>query len=955
MATVYLGFNINNSPYTPNRLSTSPYNAYDSIQIYYMTQMDGTWPRHGVNYVIFEVTDVPNAYGPNATMDVNDYWAHDEDKIENRQSAIDYSSSSITQTVHVWSCNEVVPSGEYYNMVPNIETGTNILFFNDFVTYEPEIFNQWIKNGNTYTIQVNANSQWITTSHSLYRNHNYTVTVNVSSEAGWDGVIVTSAAISNTAISNASSCTGYITHGSGNNTTVTGSYTATSTGESIYLYFKTDGSSITPDPETATVTITDNGTVPTGVTVTLADNGGSGGSGQVIITNGTTASNYPSITIPLRSGFIFLGYYDAQSGGTQYYTSSGNGARTFNKTSNCTFYAHWKPIITNSYQDNYIYCTYTAEAYSSMKATDDCQIASYAPSAGAGTLNVSVSSPSGWTLTSDKKGVNVPQGTSAGTYNVTIYMSVNGNAPSYESNSDSVTIEVEVIATSISSYANPVVSHTTPITLDGAGESYTMIPSFSQNANWNNGATSVIQVGGSFSYSTTTSCTGFSRSGATVTALPNDTGDERGPFVVKITCTSNGKSGTKNVSFYQEEGTVITYGDVVISEYSYLWFYARGETRATDTLTYSQAVYTNGTQTSTITSGGTVEYYSSGSLASGLSKESDFSTTGSVTWEDRTNVAGARRDGNTALYVRVTLNGKTGTRQCDECYQEANVLEWTTPSIPSHSTPISIPAAGQVYTCSPTSTQTKEYTSGYVVQTVNVTNFVYAVSTSKTGYSLNTSTGVVTVTNNMSTAARNGFKITIKGSQNGKTSSAKTVTFNQLSGSQGYLNPVITSYSYPYFYASGETQLPNSIAYSQEYAWNGVPGSGTTTSTGGTLTFSSDGSLPSGFNVEGDFSTTGRCTWANRASIIGEARSAEDNLYVRVTMNGKTSDLYWCDSCFQEANEVESLDLSLASTSIALSSSTTGTVTAHYTSNASSVISTGVSFNTNPSNIVSIS
>jgi len=50
----------------------------------------------------------------------------------------------------------------------------------------------------------------------------------------------------------------------------------------------------------------------------------------------------PAITPPSRSGWKFLGYYDAQTGGTQYYTNTGASARAWNKASNSTLYAHWQ-------------------------------------------------------------------------------------------------------------------------------------------------------------------------------------------------------------------------------------------------------------------------------------------------------------------------------------------------------------------------------------------------------------------------------------------------------------------------------------------------------------------------------------------------------------------------------------------------------------------------------------
>ena len=65
------------------------------------------------------------------------------------------------------------------------------------------------------------------------------------------------------------------------------------------------------------------------------------GKSYVNIKYDTTVGNYPSISLPLRTGYSFTGYFDASSGGTQYYNSAGNSVRTFNKTSETTLYAHW--------------------------------------------------------------------------------------------------------------------------------------------------------------------------------------------------------------------------------------------------------------------------------------------------------------------------------------------------------------------------------------------------------------------------------------------------------------------------------------------------------------------------------------------------------------------------------------------------------------------------------------
>lgn len=84
-------------------------------------------------------------------------------------------------------------------------------------------------------------------------------------------------------------------------------------------------------------------------TVTLNQQSGTGGTASVTATYG---SAMPKITKPTRTGYTFNGYYDAQSGGTQYYKADGSSARTWNKTSASTLYAQWSPAqYTINYKD----------------------------------------------------------------------------------------------------------------------------------------------------------------------------------------------------------------------------------------------------------------------------------------------------------------------------------------------------------------------------------------------------------------------------------------------------------------------------------------------------------------------------------------------------------------------------------------------------------------------------
>ena len=76
--------------------------------------------------------------------------------------------------------------------------------------------------------------------------------------------------------------------------------------------------------------------------VTLSQEGGTGGTGQVMATYG---SSMPSIAVPSRAGYKFSGYYAGQIGeGTQYYDASGNSTATYTLTTDTTLYAMWLPL-----------------------------------------------------------------------------------------------------------------------------------------------------------------------------------------------------------------------------------------------------------------------------------------------------------------------------------------------------------------------------------------------------------------------------------------------------------------------------------------------------------------------------------------------------------------------------------------------------------------------------------
>ena len=84
--------------------------------------------------------------------------------------------------------------------------------------------------------------------------------------------------------------------------------------------------------------------------VTFDRQGGIGGDDNVLATYDSVMTG---INVPACTGYQFLGYYDAASGGKQYYNADGKGTANWDKAGNgqesatFTLYAHWK---ANSYQ-----------------------------------------------------------------------------------------------------------------------------------------------------------------------------------------------------------------------------------------------------------------------------------------------------------------------------------------------------------------------------------------------------------------------------------------------------------------------------------------------------------------------------------------------------------------------------------------------------------------------------
>lgn len=178
-----------------------------------------------------------------------------------------------------------------------------------------------------------------------------------------------------------------------------------------------------------------------------------------------------------------------------------------------------------------------------------------------------------------------------------------------------------------------------------------------------------------------------------------------------------------------------------------------------------------------------------------------------------------------SVTIKTTANAKT-------------TITYGMPAI-TKTTPVSIAAAGSTVSiyAGATYSQTRKqnYTSLSQETLSNLTGNVADLSgkscsvvTAKTGFTLTTSSGSLTVTNNTSTSARNGFVGRISLTLNGQ-SATKDITYNQSAGAKQYGTPTITfTIAATTISADGGTINVTAASVSRPYTWNGVSGSGGT-------------------------------------------------------------------------------------------------------------------------------
>ena len=258
-------------------------------------------------------------------------------------------------------------------------------------------------------------------------------------------------------------------------------------------------------------------------------------------------------------------------------------------------------------------------------------------------------------------------GTVTATRTVTWTPSGSYNSSGIKSDSMSDSDYATQVANSVISrvYDAPTFSVASSYTFGEDGGSYTISPSdgrqtYTDTYTSGSHSTGSTTLSGTYSYTTQTAATGFSRSNNIVTATKNTVTTARGGFVVRVTLTANGKSSYKDITFSQEAASLNVEGWSISLTYSDI---PAGGGSVSPNLSYT-FTYVSGGTTHRVTSGAGVSY----DYNNGVVSASDLGTTE----KSRTLI---RTIKVTLSYV---LNGQTYTGSTTaNVYQEANTFSYT--------------------------------------------------------------------------------------------------------------------------------------------------------------------------------------------------------------------------------------------------------------------------------------
>ena len=355
------------------------------------------------------------------------------------------------------------------------------------------------------------------------------------------------------------------------------------------------------------------------------------------------------------------------------------------------------------------------------------------------------------------------------------------------------------------------------------------------------------------------SATGFTRSGATVTAANNTTTSSRS---VTYTATHEGKSATCTVTQSAGSKQYASWSDWTVTVSANPTTIAR--TGGTSTITASATRTRTWTWNGVSGSGGTESEKGTPALsASG----SGFTLSGTTLTAGNNTTTSSR-----SCTVTATHAGKSATCTVTQSAGEITYGAWT---VTISASPVTIAAAGGTSTLTYSAVR-NVLTNGTVTNTEKATP---TVSGSATGFTRSGATA--TAANNTTTSSRS---VTYTATHEGKSA---TCTITQYAGSKQYASWsdwTVTVSANPTTIArtGGTSTITASATRTRTWTWNGVSGSGGTETDSGTPTLSASGS---GFTLSGTTLTASNNTTTSSRSCTVTATHAGKSATCTVTQS----------------------------------------------------------------------
>ena len=394
-----------------------------------------------------------------------------------------------------------------------------------------------------------------------------------------------------------------------------------------------------------------------------------------------------------------------------------------------------------------------------------------------------------------------------------------------------------------------------PTTIAAAGGTSTLTYSAVRNVLTNGTVTGTEKATPTISGS----ATGFTRSGATVTAANNTTTSSRS---VTYTATHEGKSATCTITQYAGSKQYASWSDWTVTVSANPTTIAR--TGGTSTITASATRTRTWTWNGVSGSGGTESEKGTPALsASGTG----FSLSGTTLTASNNTTTSSR-----SCTVTATHGGKTATCTVTQSAGEITYGAW---KVTITANPTTIAAAGGTSTLTYSAVR-DVLTNGTVTNTEKATP---TVSGSATGFTRSGAT--VTAANNTTTSSRS---VTYTATHEGKSA---TCTITQYAGSKQYASWsdwTVTVSANPTTIArtGGTSTITASATRTRTWTWNGVSGSGGTESEKGTPVLSASGT---GFSLSGTTLTASNNTTTSSRSCTVTATHAGKSATCTVTQS----------------------------------------------------------------------